>query len=85
MGVDTQSQSKAEQVTAHSTTISRGEIIARLQDPSFVLVNVMPKETFETGHIPHSINLPVAEVETKARKVFPRADQEITVYCSGPT
>ena len=78
-------KAQIEKTFTHSPLISQAEIFSRLQDPSLVLVNVMPKETFETGHIPHSINLPVAEVETKARKVFPRADQEITVYCSGPT
>jgi rhodanese-related sulfurtransferase len=65
--------------------ISREEILSRLHDPSFVLLNVMPKETFEAGHIPGSINLPVAEIETNARRLLPQLDREITVYCMGPT
>jgi len=65
--------------------ISREEILSRLQDPAFALVNVMPKETFESGHIPHSINLPLAEIEAKARQVFPTLSREISVYCGGPT
>jgi rhodanese-related sulfurtransferase len=65
--------------------ISREEILARLQDPTLLLVNVMPKETFEAGHIPRSINLSVAEVENKARQFLPDPEREIIIYCAGPT
>ena len=71
--------------SGHKQTISREEILSRLQDPAFALVNVMPKETFEAGHIPHSINLPSADIEAKAREVFPVLTREIAVYCMGPT
>jgi len=71
--------------SGHKHTISREEILSRLEDPAFALVNVMPKETFEAGHIPHSINLPLSEVETKARQIFPVLSREISVYCMGPT
>ncbi len=65
--------------------ISRAEILALLQDPALWLVNVMPKETFEAGHIPRSVNLSVAEIENKARQFFPDPAREIIVYCAGPT
>lgn len=65
--------------------ISREEILARLHDPALLLVNVMPKETFEAGHIPRSINLPVAEIENCAPRVLPDMTWEIAVYCAGPT
>ena len=65
--------------------ISREEVLARLADPLLLLVNVMPKEAFEAGHIPRSINLPVAEIEKCARQVLPEMTREIAVYCSGPT
>ncbi len=74
-----------EPSTAHSQVVSREEIAARLQDPSLVLVNLLPKETFALGHIPRSINLPVAEIESCAPQLFPQRDREITVYCAGPT
>jgi rhodanese-related sulfurtransferase len=76
---------ETEKTPSHGHTISRDEILSRLQDPAFTLVNVMPKEAFEAGHIPHSINLPVADIETKARQIFPNLAREITVYCMGPT
>jgi ArsR family transcriptional regulator len=74
--------SNAEEV---SKQIAREEILARLSDPSLLLVNVMPKEAFAEGHIPRSLNLPLAEIETKARQVFPEIGRELVIYCGGPT
>jgi rhodanese-related sulfurtransferase len=81
-GVSTTRGSKSEEV---SNQIVREEILARLNDPSLLLVNVMPKEAFEEGHIPRSVNLPLAEIETKARQVFPEIGRELVIYCGGPT
>ncbi|MGH7886902.1 MAG: rhodanese-like domain-containing protein [Candidatus Binatia bacterium] len=72
--------------TAHEfATISRDELIARLQDHALAIVDVMPRETFADGHIPGSINLPVAEVEARAREMLSNFAQEIAVYCAGPS
>ena len=77
-------ESRRDSMQANNA-IPRQEILARLQDPGFLLVTVMPRETFEAGHIPGSINLPVAEVESKARRFFPELDREVVIYCAGPT
>jgi rhodanese-related sulfurtransferase len=74
--------SKSEEV---SKQIAREEILARLGDPSLLLVNVMPKEAFDEGHIPRSLNLPLPEVETKARQLFTDIGRELVIYCGGPT
>jgi rhodanese-related sulfurtransferase len=66
-------------------TISREEIVARLQDRTLAIVNVMPKATYDDGHIPGSVNLPVAEIAARARQVIPDLAQEIAIYCMGPT
>jgi rhodanese-related sulfurtransferase len=66
-------------------TISREEILSRLQDRALVILNVTPKESFVEGHIPVSINLPVADIESKARQLISNPSQEIAVYCTGPT
>jgi rhodanese-related sulfurtransferase len=71
--------------TSEHSTIARDEILARLKDRALVIVNVMPRETYEDGHIPGSINLPVAEIEAKARQLISNSPQEIAIYCSGPT
>ena len=67
------------------STISREEIAARLQDRTLAIVNVMPKATYDDGHIAGSLNLPVAEIEARARRVIPDLAQEIAIYCMGPT
>jgi rhodanese-related sulfurtransferase len=74
--------SKSEEV---SKQIAREEILARLDDPSLLLVNVMPKETFADGHIPRSLNLPLSEIESKARQLFPDIGRELVIYCGAPT
>lgn len=74
-----------EQEPSPMSVITREEILARLEEPAFVLVNVMPKETFQDGHIPRSINLPLTDIETKARQFFPDLGKELVIYCGGPT
>ena len=74
--------SKSEEM---GNQIAREEIFVRLNDRSLLLVNVMPKEAFEEGHIPRSLNLPLGEIETKARQVFPESGRELVIYCGGPT
>ena len=66
-------------------TITRLEILARLKDRALVLVNVMPAESFKAGHIPGSINLPVTDIEARAQLRISNLDQEIAIYCAGPT
>ena len=77
--------SKSGEVTSQIAVIAREEILARLNDPLLLLVNVMPKETFADGHIPRSLNLPLSEVETKARQLFTDIGRELVIYCGGPT
>jgi ArsR family transcriptional regulator len=69
----------------HDPRISRNELVARLRDPRLTIVNVMPKSTFDDGHIPESINLPLADIDSSARRIIPDLAQEIAIYCAGPT
>ena len=64
------------------STISRGELVARLHDRALAIVNVMPADSFKAGHIPGSVNLPVAEIQTRARQLLSNFHQEIAVYCA---
>ena len=65
--------------------ISRKEILARLRDPSLILLDVLPREAFAAAHIPGSISLPVSEVSQSARELLPNSAQEIAVYCASAT
>lgn len=65
--------------------ISREEIAKRLREPSPVLLNVLPSAAFTAARIPGSRNLPLAEIEIRARDVLPDPSAEIAVYCGSHT
>jgi rhodanese-related sulfurtransferase len=65
--------------------ISRAELSGRLEDRALAIVNVMPADSFRAGHIPGSLNLPIADIQSKARQRLSDLNQEIAVYCAGPT
>ncbi len=72
--------------TVHSySLIPREEILARLQDRALAIVNVMPADSFKAGHIPGSLSLPIADIPTKALQLLSNLQQEIAIYCAGPT
>lgn len=64
--------------------ISWQEIRDRIRDPSLLLVDVLPAEAFAESHIPGSLSLPVAQVDSRARSLLPEPEREIVVYCAGP-
>ena len=62
--------------------LSREEIQQRLHDPTLILVDVLPRETYAAGHIPGALSLPIAETPVRAREVLPDRAAEVTVYCT---
>ena len=65
--------------------ISRGELIARLHDPSLTIVNVLAREAWRSQRIPGSLSLPVADIPSRAAEVLPDKYADIAVYCASPT
>jgi len=65
--------------------ISREEIVAGLRNGTLTLVDVLPAESYRSGHIPGAISLPVGEIERRAAQVLPDREREIAVYCGGFT
>jgi rhodanese-related sulfurtransferase len=65
--------------------ISREELRRRLDAPLLVVVDVLPEEAYNSGHIPGAINLPLAELAVRAPKVLPDHACEIAVYCASFT
>jgi rhodanese-related sulfurtransferase len=63
----------------------REEIRRRLDDPTLTIGNVLPRTAWEEARIPGSLSVPLAEVSDRARQLFPDLDQEIVLYCGGPT
>ena len=72
-------------VLTHKDVIPLEELRRRFQDPSLVVVNVLPRAAWEGGRIPGSISLSVAEIEKRAAQILPDLNREIVVYCGGPT
>jgi rhodanese-related sulfurtransferase len=65
--------------------ISREELRQRLAAASMIVVDVLPSETYNAGHIPGAINLPLAELAVRAQEVLPDRTGEIAVYCASFT
>lgn len=66
----------------HLQPISREELRRRLKKDQITIIDVRPAEEFAAGHLPGAINVPIAELQQRLRKL-PR-DKEVIAYCRGP-
>ena len=71
--------------TSHVPEISREELVAALRGGGVTLVDVLSPESFAANHLPRAINLPVADIPSRAAAVVRDRDAPIVVYCGGPT
>jgi rhodanese-related sulfurtransferase len=63
------------------TIITREALKAKIDaGEDFVLVDVLPPESYREEHLPDAINIPVTEIESEAPARLPR-DRDIVVYC----
>jgi rhodanese-related sulfurtransferase len=66
-------------------TISRDELRSKLnRREKFVLLETLPKNSYDHAHIPTAKNLPPDEIKSVASLV-PDKNAEIVVYCANPT
>ena len=66
--------------------ISRQELKEKLdRGEEFHLVEVLPEESFQEGHLPGAVNIPGDELRERAREAFPDKAAEIVVYCANPS
>ena len=66
-----------------SIEITAQELSARIREHArFVLVEALPPQYYEAGHLPGAINLPLDAIEPKAAEVMPDKETEIVVYCA---
>lgn len=66
-------------------TISKERLKRMIKkNEDFVLINVLPKEYFEEGHIGGSVNIPLADkdFEKKVLKKISDKSKKIVVYCA---
>lgn len=62
--------------------VSRDGLLDRLRTGAVVLLDVRPEDEFALGHLPHAINIPLPELESRLAEL-PKG-QEIIAYCRGP-
>jgi len=57
----------------------------REQHEDFLLVDVLPEESFNDAHIPDSVNIPLrhADFESQVESAAGGKDEKIVVYCAG--
>lgn len=51
------------------------------KENGFILLDVRTKEEYESGHIPHSKNLPLGDIGSSPISILPDKSQMILVYC----
>lgn len=47
-----------------------------------LLIDVRPVEQYEEGHIPHAINIPLADTEASLEKLEPWKTEPVILYCN---
>ena len=61
------------------------QLRTRMRDHRVVILDVLSPEAYGHGHIPGAINIPVSDIRQRAPVELPDRNQEIIVYCGGPT
>lgn len=62
--------------------ISIEELWQRLQNDEVTLIDVRPKEEFESGHIPGAVSIPLSELKNKLVQI--PTGKDVVAYCRGP-
>ena len=73
------------QLAEHSDELSPlppEELLARAARGDVVVIDVRPREEFETGHLPHAQSMPLGELRARIREL-PRK-KPVVAYCRGP-
>lgn len=66
-----------------ATTIQRQDLLKRLvRGERLTLVEALPPEYYNEGHIPGALNMPHEKVDYLAPKLLPDRDATIVVYCA---
>nr|WP_136606953.1 metalloregulator ArsR/SmtB family transcription factor [Paenibacillus dokdonensis] len=63
-------------------TISKKDVMDRMEKGELVVLDIRPKEEYETAHIEGALSVPMEELDNYLEEL-PR-DTEIAAYCRGP-
>lgn len=73
------------QMVADPTTlfaVGRETLLEQARRGDVVVIDVRPRNEYETAHLPFARSMPVAEIEKRLAEL--PADTEIVAYCRGP-
>lgn len=63
--------------------VTRDELVRRLRElPPPIVLDVRPREEYDSAHVPGAVSIPVAELRRRLRGM-PR-DRDVVAYCRGP-
>ena len=62
--------------------VSAAELVQRMRNDDVVVLDVRPRDEYESSHIPGAISVPVNELEKRLPELSP--EKEIVAYCRGP-
>ncbi len=62
--------------------IDAQELLERAKHNEVTILDIRPKEEFDTGHLPNAINIPPDEINERISNL--KKDKEIVAYCRGP-
>lgn len=66
----------------NNPTITRTELETLIGTGDVTVVEALPAEYYEQGHLPGAINIPHTEVRELAPALLPDKDAAIVVYCA---
>ncbi len=67
---------------AKLSAVSRETLLEQARRGDVVVIDVRPRNEYETAHLPFARSMPVAEIENRLAEL--PADIEIVAYCRGP-
>lgn len=65
------------------TSIDRQALEQLIDSGEVVLLEALPAEYFNEGHLPGAANLPLDEIDTSIETLAPDKDATIVTYCTG--
>jgi rhodanese-related sulfurtransferase len=71
-------------MSATTAKITRDELrdLIDTNPDAVTIVEALPPEYYDAGHLPGAINLPHTEVRDRAHELLPDKDAQIVVYCA---
>jgi rhodanese-related sulfurtransferase len=66
----------------NNSTITRAELHDLIEAGAVTVVEALPAEYYDQGHLPGAINIPHTEVRDLAPALLPDKNAQIVVYCA---